>query len=215
MRLPPPGRIQEDLGGRTIRTLPRRVGRPAAVPPLGAPDGHGSLQHGVGHHRERTPNVQLAPPPSDGFGPLRSATALAEATARGVELATITANDIDLDAGEVWIGGTVRTASRCGQLTDWGAMALQRRLAGACGGPLVYAGGDPAGGQVSTCRAIGVVLLRAGLVGEPDVRPASVAAWAGRGVFEKTGRIEVAAAAMGIRILDRAARLIGLTPAQS
>ena len=55
-----------------------------------------------------------------------------------------------------------------------------------------------------------MVLLRAGLVGEPDVRPASVAAWAGRAVFERTGRIEDAAAAMGVRSLDRAARLIGL-----
>ena len=141
--------------------------------------------------------------------------ALAEATARGVELAKITVSDIDLEAGKVWIGGTIRTAPRWGELTECGAMALQRRLAEGCDGPLVFAGSDAAVGQVSTCRAIGIVLLRAGLVGERDVRPASVAAWAGRGVFERTGRIEVAAAAMGLRSLDRAAGLIGLTTGQS
>ena len=94
-------------------------------------------------------------------------------------------------------------------------MALLRRLAGVGEGSLVYAGTDDAVGQVSTCRAIGVVLLRAGLASEPDVRPASVAAWAGWAVFEKTGRIEDAAVAMGMRSLDRAARLIGLSLTQS
>jgi len=37
------------------------------------------------------------------------------------------------------------------------------------------------------------VLTRAGLAGEPDVRPASVAAWAGRRILEETGRIDVVA----------------------
>ncbi len=141
--------------------------------------------------------------------------ALAEATARGVELANITTDNIDLDATRVWIGGTTRTAPRWGELTDWGARALRRRLAEVDCGHLVFAGANGTAGQVSTCRAIGVILLRAGLVAEPDVRPASVAGWAGRMMFERTGRIEDAAVAMGVRSLDRAARLIGLPFAQS
>jgi len=52
--------------------------------------------------------------------------------------------------------------------------------------------------------------LRSGLAGEPDVRPASVAAWAGRKVFDTTGSIEEAARVLGVRSLDRAARLIAL-----
>ena len=90
-----------------------------------------------------------------------------------------------------------------------------RRMDGTNGRLLVYAGSGAAAGQVSTCRAVGVVLLRAGLVGEPDVRPASVAAWAGRAILEQTGRIEDAAAALGVRSLDRAARLVGLNVAQA
>ena len=63
--------------------------------------------------------------------------------------------------------------------------------------------------QASSCEAIGETLRRAGLGDERDVRPSSVAAWAGARVFAESGRIEVAAVALGIRSLDRAARLIG------
>jgi integrase/recombinase XerC len=37
----------------------------------------------------------------------------------------------------------------------------------------------------------------------------SVAAWAGRRVLDDTGSIEAAARTMGVRSLDRAARLVG------
>ena len=52
-------------------------------------------------------------------------------------------------------------------------------------------------------------LMRAGIEREPDVRPGSVVAWAGRRIFEETGSIEEVARRLGIRSLDRAARLIG------
>ena len=58
-------------------------------------------------------------------------------------------------------------------------------------------------------RSLQDVLVRAGLAGEPDVRASSVAAWAGRRVLEETGRIDLAARALGVRSLDRAARIIG------
>ena len=48
-----------------------------------------------------------------------------------------------------------------------------------------------------------------GLAGEPDVRPMSVAAWAGSRVFRERGRIDAVAHALGMRSLDRAAALIG------
>jgi integrase/recombinase XerC len=53
------------------------------------------------------------------------------------------------------------------------------------------------------------LLTHAGLGEAPDVRPSSVAAWAGRRIFEETGRIDVAAQRLGMRSLDRAARFIG------
>jgi integrase/recombinase XerC len=137
------------------------------------------------------------------------AWALGEATARGAEIAAITIEDLDLDAGTVWIAGSPRTAPRSGTLSEWGVGTLHRVSTGGAG-PLAYAGeGRGIAGQVSTCRAISSVLLRAGLAGEPDVRPMSVAAWAGRRVLDESGSIEAAALAMGVRSLDRAARLVG------
>ena|GEM_PF-7026378 len=48
-----------------------------------------------------------------------------------------------------------------------------------------------------------------GLTKEPDVRPHSVVAWAGRRVLSETSHIEAVAKALGARSLDRAASLIG------
>jgi site-specific recombinase XerC len=138
------------------------------------------------------------------------AWALAEATARGAEIAAITSDDIDLEAGTVGIKGSQRTMARIGTLSAWGLETLRQRSSIGGTGPVAYAGeGRGIAGQVSTCRAISSVLLRAGLAGEPDVRPMSVAGWAGRRVFDETGSIERAALAMGVRSLDRAARLVG------
>ena len=57
--------------------------------------------------------------------------------------------------------------------------------------------------------AIADVLARAGLAAEPDVRPLSVVAWAGRQILDETGRIDDVARRLGMRSLDRAAQLIG------
>lgn len=138
------------------------------------------------------------------------AWALAEATARGAEIAAITFDDLDLDGGTVEIKGSQRTMARIGALSGWGVDTLSRRALMVEGGPIAYAGeGRGIAGQVATCRAISTVLLRAGLAGESDVRPMSVAGWAGRRVLEESGSIERAALAMGVRSLDRAARLVG------
>ena len=75
---------------------------------------------------------------------------------------------------------------------------------------LVYEGdGSYESRQASACAAVSETLRRAGLAGEPDVRPLSVTAWAGTRVLQETGQIEAVAGALGIRSLDRAARLIG------
>ena len=140
-----------------------------------------------------------------------AAWALAEATARGGEIADVTTADIALDRSVVRLPGGARNDARIGELTDWAVRSLRRRLPEVAAGAVAYSGsGRSNAGQVSTCRAISSVLVRAGLAGEPDVRPASVAGWAGRRVFERTGRVDDAARAMGVRSLDRAARLIGL-----
>jgi integrase/recombinase XerC len=75
--------------------------------------------------------------------------------------------------------------------------------------PVVYAGASgPRSGQVSACLAIDDVLRRAGLSAEPDVRPSSIAAWAGRRILAETDRIDVVARRLGMRSLDRTARFI-------
>ena len=145
-------------------------------------------------------------------GSRRSAAwALAEATCRSSELPKITGDDIDLDSGRVWIAGGKATEPRTGQLTEWGLVQVRARLEelDAPSLPLIYSGRSRSGaGQVSGASAIVDVLTRAGLHQEPDVRPGSVAAWAGRRVLEETGRIDCAARALGVRSLDRAARIV-------
>jgi len=141
-----------------------------------------------------------------------AAWALAEATCRTAELPFITVADVDLERSRVWIHGGGRAAERWGYLDDWGVEHVGRRLAGAGEDravPVIYAGGDPAGaGQVSACTAIQDVLVRAGLGDETDVRASSVAAWAGRRILTETGRIDVVARRLGLKSLDRTARIL-------
>jgi len=139
--------------------------------------------------------------------------ALGEATARTGELPWIRRIDVDVDRGRVWIAGTDRTAARRGALTTWGRAQLERYLADEPGADddLVLFAGDPGSAlaQSSAVGAISRTLTRAGLGEAPDVRPSSLAAWAGRKVFEETGRLDVAAKRLGMRSLDRTAVFIG------
>ena len=145
---------------------------------------------------------------------LAAAWGLAEATARTSELPHLSVGDVDLDGRRVWIHGGGRTIPRWGQLSVWGAVQIERHLRGHPSTRhdqrLVYRGaGSAESRQASACIAIKEVLTRAGLGGEPDVRPLSVTAWAGRQILEESGRIEEVAQRLGMRSLDRAAALIG------
>ena len=139
--------------------------------------------------------------------------ALGEATVRTGELPRIRRAAVDVAAGAVWITGTARSDARRGALTEWGRAQLARYLADEPGtdGDLVLYAGDPASAlaQSSAVGAISRTLARAGLGDAPDVRPSSLAAWAGRKIFDETGRIDVAAKRLGMRSLDRTAAFIG------
>ena len=142
--------------------------------------------------------------------------ALAEATARTSELPSIRESDVDLPSGSVRIHGSSRTKPRRGSLSNWGIQQLRRRLdtlasAGTEGATVIY-GGDRGGasGQASASTAIAWTLRRAGLTAEAAVRPASVAAWAGRRLFDQGIALEEVARRLGIRSLDRTASFIGL-----
>jgi integrase len=143
-----------------------------------------------------------------------AAWALAEATARISEVALVRASHVDLDKCQVWLPGGARVVGRWGHLTEWGVEHLDRRMRAVHRSDhdpaLCYGAAGSAESRRASCSAaIQETLRRAGLADEPDVRPSSVVAWAGRQAFEESGRIEVAAKCLGLRSLDAAARLIG------
>lgn len=142
---------------------------------------------------------------------LPAAWALAEATVRSGELAAIRVRDVAPDRGRIWINGSSRTEPRWGELSDWGSKQVRRRLDAIGNAPFVIYSGDGSAEsrQASSCQAIHETLRRAGLAGESDLRPVSVAAWAGRCAFNRSGRIDEAARVLGVRSLDRAAAIIG------
>lgn len=139
-----------------------------------------------------------------------AAWALAEATATTSELPHITIDDLHLENAKVWLHGGSKNIARWGELTGWGVLQLQRRVSTLRNERwLVYQGnGSPEAKQISCCVAINETLTRCGLALEPDVRPSSIAAWAGRRVYEETNSIEEVACRLGMRSLDRAARFI-------
>jgi len=142
-----------------------------------------------------------------------AAWALAEATARTSEIPHIRVRDIDVDEGRVWLWGSTKAEPRWGRLTEWGCRQLARRVERVESKDpdalLVYGGArDDKVAQISSCIAITDVLRMTGLAKEPDVRPHSVVAWAGRRVLSETSHIEAVAKALGARSLDRAASLI-------
>src|SRR5439155_16547227 len=143
-----------------------------------------------------------------------AAWALAEATGRSSEIPHIRISDIDLDGDRVWIRGGSKTIPRWGELTDWGAAALDVRLRAlrnsSADSLVVYQGSGSAGSrQASSCAAIADTLTRAGLGTEPDVGPSSLAAWAAARAFRGGTSIDAVARMLGVRSLDRAARIIG------
>ena len=141
------------------------------------------------------------------------AWALCEATARTAELAALTVGDVDLERRRVWLHGSARLDERWGELTEWGHVQLRRHLNGlpAASETLLFDGGKP-GTSIAQSSAVGVIgrtLRRAGLGEDPAIRPSSIAAWAGRAIFDRTGRIDLVGRRLGMRSLDRTAIFIG------
>jgi site-specific recombinase XerC len=145
---------------------------------------------------------------------LSVAWALGEATARTAEIPHVTFGDVDLSSGRVWLRGSAKTEPRWGELTEWGAVQVARhvrRLGNVKRDTaLAHAGsGNVESRRSFSCQAIRETLQRAGLTGDPYVRPASLTAWAGVETMRATRRIEAVASALGVRSLDAAARVIG------
>ncbi len=142
-----------------------------------------------------------------------AAWALCEATARTGELPWLRWEHVDFAGARVWIPGTPRTLPRWGYLTDWGRLQVARhhRVSRQPDSSRMFPGGRP-GSALAQSTAVGMIsriLADVGLDASCGVRPSSVAAWAGRTVFEQTGRIEVVARCVGLRSLDRTGVFIG------
>jgi hypothetical protein len=78
---------------------------------------------------------------------------------------------------------------------------------------LIYRGRAYPGGataQATTCNAVADVLRTCHLHAEPDVRPASVRGWIGRGLYDGGLTIDQVALRLGLRSLDATAEDIAL-----
>ncbi len=122
--------------------------------------------------------------------------------------------DVDIEAGRVFITGGAKTAPRWGELTEWGLVQVERRLAATKreGSDVAVVSSDVrnrATARASAYDAIRATLERAGLGREPDVRPNSLVAWRGASALASGASIDQIAQMLGIRSLDAAAAFIG------
>lgn len=151
-----------------------------------------------------------------------AAWALGETGAVSSEITTIRIQDLDdpRHPTDVRLPGTRRHDPRVAPLTQWGRLVLAERVAhlraaGASDSTLIaYGGRAPAGeakAQAAACNALRDVLNAAGLLAEPDVRPASLRNWAGRRAYDAGSPLEEVARLLGLRSLDAAAEDIALT----
>jgi hypothetical protein len=142
-----------------------------------------------------------------------AAWALGEATAITAEMPFITIGDLQLDnpnGPRVRLHGSNKRLERWGLLDDWGAAQIEHHATKLKNTRnLIYGGkGTKFAAQISCCNAINATLTRAGFGNEPDIRPASLAAYAGRVVLNESDSIEEVARRLGMRSLDAAAAFI-------
>ncbi len=138
--------------------------------------------------------------------------ALARSTMTGSEMAVACVEDLDLSGQRIWVHGNEKWREpRWAALGEWELRCVEARLSVIGTNestPLLTEAKKRSGRQASSCEVIRTVMRAAGLRVDPGVKPASLPAWAGAKVFERTGRIDEAAHAMGVRSLDRAAGII-------
>lgn len=159
--------------------------------------------------------------------PTRHAATAALALAGGFsgEIGHISVADLDLKRHRVWVHGSHKTHARWCTLDRWGERVLTAR-AGLVTQPQRFATttglspypyklavssipGRDEQLQARVCVALTDLLRRIGLSADPNVRPASVTAYAGAETYARTGRIEAAAMHLGMCSLDSTAALIG------
>jgi integrase/recombinase XerC len=138
-----------------------------------------------------------------------AAWAIGQATGVAGEQWRILIRDVHLAEATIDLPGSAKRGPRLGHLTAWGVERLAERIryledeGGGRDTPVIRGPkSSPRSAEVQTCQAIREVLIEAGLGHEPDIYPGSLPNWAGRRVFDETGKIEDAAKALGLSSLD-------------
>jgi site-specific recombinase XerC len=141
----------------------------------------------------------------------RSVTlALAESALTTTEIALVRSSDVDLEQHVVNCSGSDRRAPRRAPLSRWATQQLRRHLPASSADTFVArVGGDLDSRRTSVINDLNLILRRAHLSAEGDVRIDSIAAWAAQCVLVETGRIESVARFLGLSSLDAAARFVG------
>lgn len=154
--------------------------------------------------------------PADTRGP--TAWALGQAMATPEEAGLVCVGDVAVTSGRVWLPGTSRRLNRWGELTSWGAAQVERRLEAIHAQTEFVAPShalmEPLALDTSTAlpgRVLYENLARASLLTDPAVRAGSLAAWAGRSFYDRTGDVLETTRRLGHRSVNDAIRFIGLT----
>lgn len=147
--------------------------------------------------------------------------AIAEASATSGELIRLTIDDVTVTGlATVHLGGGRDQLPRDTVLDEWGTRAVIRRLDVVAGRgpstPFVYDGTEPGTNkaQASASGNLKRVLDAAGLGQDPTLNPTSIRNTYAQRLHDDGERLEVIAAAMGAKSLDRVWRLVA-TPAPS
>lgn len=153
---------------------------------------------------------------------LSSCMAIAEATGTTGEMAKCQIDDIDLRRGMIWLRGDSRRQARWVPLSSWAMRKMSARIKylranGADGSTLlVYNGAHDSSSSespgASTAGAMGELLKRAGLSGEPGIKPASIGLGYAMRVWSEHKDIRYVAEVLGYKSLDKAAIAIGVDP---
>lgn len=146
-----------------------------------------------------------------------AAAALALAGGHSGEIGHVAICDVDIAGRRAWMHGSTRTDPRWCPLDQWAMRVLTARIAHIGGhgaashtAPLAVSkrSGSDEQIQARVCVALTDLLKAIGLGSKPDVKPASLTAYAAAAEFTRTGRIEAAALRLGLRSLDRAAAVV-------
>jgi len=142
------------------------------------------------------------------------AFALSEATAQTDEIHRVLIEDVEPEAGRVWLKGTPRVDPRWAHFTDWGLTQIERRFRGDetpdPADQLMVWRTNPKSGRAASSQALRETFKAAGLGDDPAVHPRSVIAWAGATMYKQGVPIDEVARRLGYRSVDQAAVFIGV-----